>query len=121
MLCQLNECHNNNRFPAVGRLLYGGPRENLMTENIKSFLSSAGSTIVSVEFIKKDGTVRRIQFNPRDRREIVGVGRTNPNPDVICVRDFSIAKNNNGVRAWRSFNAKNVTKIVSNGITHSFD
>jgi hypothetical protein len=91
-----------------------------MTEAIKSFLSSAGSTIVSVEFVKKDGSIRSIQFNPRDRREIVGTGRRNPNSDIICVRDFSIAKNNNGVGAWRSFNARNVRKIVSNGITHTF-
>jgi hypothetical protein len=36
------------------------------TAFIKSFIQNAGSSIVSVEFQKLDGTIRSLQFNPRD-------------------------------------------------------
>lgn len=88
-------------------------------ETIREFLRESGSTIISVEFVKKNGEVRKIQFNPRDRQEIVGAGTNSTNPDIIRVRDFSIAREN-GQGAWRSFDANRVISITSNGNTFNF-
>jgi hypothetical protein len=89
------------------------------SETIREFLQESGSTIISVKFVKKNGEVRKIQFNPRDRQEIVGTGTNNTNPDIIRVRDFSIA-HENGHGAWRSFDANRVVSITSNGNTFTF-
>lgn len=89
-------------------------------QTIREFLQDAGSTIVSVKFIKADGSFRKIQFNPRDRREIVGTGNPTQNPNIFRVRDFSIARNN-GSGAWRSFDSRRIVSIKSNGIVYNFN
>lgn len=89
------------------------------SQTIREFLQSSGSTIISVEFVKKNGEIRKIQFNPRDRNEIVGIGTNNTNPDVIRVRDFKIAREN-GNGCWRSFDVNRVISITSNGNTFNF-
>ena len=43
-------------------------------ERIKSLIERAGSTYVSVTFIKKDGSERQLTFNPADHNEIKGTG-----------------------------------------------
>lgn len=86
---------------------------------IRQFLQEEGSTIVSVEFIKKNGEKRRIQFNPRDRQELKGFGPTSVNPNIIRVRDFDIARER-GWGAWRSFNADSILSIKSRGRVYSF-
>lgn len=88
-------------------------------EKIKEFFKSEGSTIISVRFIKKDGTVRRISFNPFDRSEIKGFGPTNPNPNIIRVRDFDIARSQ-GSGAWRSFDVNRILSIKSRGCVYNF-
>lgn len=87
-------------------------------ETIRTFLQSAGSTIMTVEFQKKDGTIRRISFNPKDRNEIKGTGTAVRNPDIICVRDFNLARK--GQPAWRSFNVHTIRLIKSNRQTFDF-
>lgn len=87
---------------------------------IRKFLDQAGSTIVSVEFLKKDGTLRTIQFNPRDRQEVKGTGTSNVNPNIFRVRDFRVAKNNEGKGAWRSFDSSRVLSIKANGMEFDF-
>jgi hypothetical protein len=82
--------------------------------SIREFLRSAGSTIISVEFIKKNGEKRKLQFNPRDRQEIVGAAPVNTNPNIIRVRDFKIAKDQ-GEKAWRSFDVTRVISLTSKG------
>jgi hypothetical protein len=89
------------------------------TQNIREFIRESGSTIISVEFIKRNGDVRKICFNPRDRNEIKGIGTVNQNLDVIRIRDFAIAREH-GKGAWRSFNVNNIVKITSNGHTYNF-
>ena len=79
---------------------------------IRDFLRSAGSTIITVEFMKKDGTIRKITFNPKDRNEIKGTGTAKLNPDVIRVRDFNLARKKES--AWRSFNVNTIRRISSN-------
>lgn len=41
---------------------------------VRTFLRNAGSRVVSVTFRKEDGSLRTMQFNPRDRQEIKGTG-----------------------------------------------
>ena len=55
------------------------------TAFIKSFIQNAGSRIVSVEFQKLDGTIRSLQFNPRDTREVKGTGTPTKNPSIVRV------------------------------------
>jgi hypothetical protein len=84
------------------------------SEQIRELFSTLGSTIVSVEFVKRDGTLRKIRFNPKDRQEIVGTGRPSNNPDIFRVRDFDVAKRD-GIGAWRSFDANRVRRIAYRG------
>ena len=89
------------------------------TELIKSFIFDAGSSIVSVEFRKADGSLRKLQFNPRDTQEIKGTGYALKAPSIVRCRDFSIARKE-GQGAWRSFDCERVTSIKANGQTLVF-
>jgi hypothetical protein len=84
------------------------------TSLIKQFIFDAGSSIISVQFVKADGTVRKLQFNPRDSREIKGTGYALKSPSIIRCHDFTIARNE-GQGAWRSFDCERVVSIKSNG------
>ena len=86
------------------------------TEIIKRFIFDAGSSIVSVEFRKADGTIRSLQFNPRDTQEIKGTGYALKAPSIVRCRDFTIARTK-GESAWRSFDCERVVSIKGNGIT----
>jgi hypothetical protein len=88
------------------------------TKAIKTFIFNCGSNIVSVEFTKKDGTKRSISFNPRDSKEIKGIGTNCTNPSIIRVRDFNLAKKGSG--AWRSFDCDRVVRVRSMGEELSF-
>jgi hypothetical protein len=70
------------------------------TSRIKQFIFNAGHSIVSVEFIKADGSVRK-------------------KPNIVRCRDFSIARKE-GEGAWRSFDCERVTSIKANGQTLVF-
>lgn len=85
------------------------------TELIRQFIFDAGASIVSVEFCKADGTLRKLQFNPRDTTEIKGTGNPTKNPSIVRCRDFSIARKD-GQGAWRSFDCERVVSIKANGI-----
>ena len=84
------------------------------TALVKQFVAEAGSSIVSVKFIKADGSLRIIQFNPRDRQEIKGTGHALKNASTIRCRDFRIAREA-GEGAWRSFDCERVVSIKANG------
>jgi hypothetical protein len=86
------------------------------TAFIKRFIQSAGSSIVSVEFRKADGSLRKLQFNPRDTQEIKGTGYALKAPSIVRCRDFSIARKE-GQGAWRSFDCERVVSIKANGTT----
>ena len=89
------------------------------TDIIRKFIFDAGSSIVSVEFIKADGCLRKLQFNPKDSCEIKGTGYKAKNPSIIRCRDFAIARKE-GKGAWRSFDCERVNKIKANGAWISF-
>jgi len=84
------------------------------TTLIKNFIHDAGSSIISVSFIKQNGEQRSLQFNPLDAQEIKGTGYALKNPAIIRCRDFTIAKNN-GAGAWRSFDCERVVSIKARG------
>ena len=86
---------------------------------LREFLSSAGSTIISIEFTKKNGEKRCICFNPMDKKEIKGFGDRNNNPDILRVRDFNIARQQ-GQGAWRSVHIHSISRICSRGKTYTF-
>lgn len=89
------------------------------TTLIKQFILEAGSSIISVEFIKANGEHRKLQFNPLDAQEIKGTGRPNQHPSVIRCRDFAIARKE-GEGAWRSFDCGRVVTIRSKGKVMAF-
>ena len=85
------------------------------TTLIKNFIRDAGSSIISVKFIKANGEQRSLQFNPRDTQEIKGTGYKLTNPAVISCRDFTIALTHGGGGAWRSFDCNRVISIKAKG------
>lgn len=89
-----------------------------LAQNVRQFMRSAGSTIISAEFVKKDGTIRKVRFNPRDRNEISGFGSKVNDPNIIRIRDLDLAKK--GIPAWRSFNVNNLRVIRSRNSTFKF-
>ena len=89
------------------------------TDIIKRFIHDAQSSIVSVEFIKADGTVRKLQFNPRDTQEVKGTGHALKKPSIVRCRDFAVARKE-GAGAWRSFDCERVVKIQAHGTVISF-
>ena len=84
------------------------------TALIKTFIHNAGSSIISVNFIKANGDKRSIQFNPLDAQEIKGTGYALKHPSIVRCRDFTIAKND-GAGAWRSFDCERVVSIKAKG------
>ena len=89
------------------------------TNVIKRFIFDAGSSIISVEFIKADGSVRKLQFNPLDSREVKGTGHALKKPNIVRCRDFAVARKE-GEGAWRSFDCERVVKIQAHGTVISF-
>jgi hypothetical protein len=84
------------------------------TSLIKQFIFDAGSSIVSVQFIKANGEQRSLQFNPRDTQEVKGTGHALKASGIIRCRDFAIARKE-GQGAWRSFDCERVVSIKANG------
>jgi flagellar basal body rod protein FlgC len=84
-------------------------------ERIRSLIDEAGSSYVSVTFIKKDGSERQMTFNPKDVNDIKGTGDTsNVDANIFRVRD-------NKIQQWRSFDARRVIKIKSKGTITEFN
>ena len=76
-------------------------------ETIRNLMDASGSRIMSVRFLKQDGTKRTIPFNPKHRGEIKGTG--NPIKDeekkknIFKVMDLSLNPPD-----WRCFDARTV-------------
>ena len=84
-------------------------------ERVKALIESAGSTYVSVNFIKKDGSKRQLTFNPADHNDVKGTG------DVSKVDENIFRVRDNNLQAWRSFDARRVTSIKVKGTVTEFD
>ena len=73
-------------------------------ERTRQLLGIAGSTFVSIVFIKKDGSERTMVINPKDFRDIKGTGTPTTDPHIFRVRD--IHKNE-----WRSFDCRRLKSV----------
>jgi hypothetical protein len=82
-------------------------------EIIRQMIERAGSTFVSVDFLKKDGSERHITFNPRDWNEVKGTGKACDNPNIFRIREVN--NKEEGKTTWRSFDATRVLRIRANG------
>lgn len=88
-------------------------------EIIRDMIERAGSSFVSVSFLKKDGTERQITFNPRDWNEIKGTGTACSNPNVFRIREVN--NKEEGKTTWRSFDATRVLRVRANGSEEIFE
>lgn len=94
------------------------PTEN-KHEVIRQAIADAGSTFVSVNFLKKDGSERHITFNPKDFNEIVGTGSACVDPNIFRIREVN--NKQEGKTTWRSFDARRVISIRVRGQATEFD
>jgi hypothetical protein len=83
------------------------------TQQIRQILDAAGSSLVSVYFYKKDGSLRQLTGNLKDHNDIKGTGNPTTNPDIVRIRDIKLAQ-------WRSFDCSRVVKIQAQGQCHQF-
>ena len=91
------------------------PMTSQRVERIRSLIESAGSTYVSVQFTKKDGSHRQLTFNPADHNDIKGTG------DVYKVYENIFRVRDNEKQQWRSFDARRVISIKVRGTTTEFN
>jgi len=75
---------------------------------INEILLAAGSKFVTITFVKKDGSERKITVNPKEVGEIKGTGSTCADPNIFRVVDTKIGQ-------WRSFDARRVIKVATKG------
>lgn len=110
-------------------------RENTMmtkADKIKQILEQNGSKLCSVEFTKKDGSIRVMQVQLRSKKGVKGESaseqakkavesRKKNNPDLINVVDVQLRKKGVTESAcWRSFNADTVLRIKADGVEYKF-
>jgi hypothetical protein len=82
-------------------------------ERLQKIIEKAGSSFVSVTFVKKDGSERQMTFNPRDWNEIKGTGSRCNDPNIFRIREVN--NKEEGRTSWRSFDARRVLKACANG------
>lgn len=79
-------------------------------QRIAHIIKTAGSSFVSVRFIKKDGSERQLTFNPADHNDIKGTGNPSTDPNIFRIRDIKLGQ-------WRSFDARRCVSIKCDGTT----
>lgn len=89
------------------------------SQQIREIIEQAGSTFVRVTFIKKDGSERKITFNPKDYNEIKGTGKPRQNPNLFNIRE--VQNKETGKTVWKSFDGTRVLSISAKGRTVNFD
>lgn len=75
---------------------------------IRSKIQEAGSQLVSVHFVKADGSERQLTFNPLHKGQVLGTGHPIKDP-VTKLNNFKIMDIKLG--QWRSFDARRVFRI----------
>jgi hypothetical protein len=83
-------------------------------ETINKLIESAGSQLVSVRFVKQDGSQRQLTFNPKDFADIKGTGTPCSDPNIFRIRDVKLGQ-------WRSFDARRVISVRVNGKITKFN
>lgn len=87
-------------------------------DQVKALVEQAGGKIFSVQFVKKDGTIRSMTC----RREVHkyangGTAGYSSNPNNVGVYEFCERQ---GKEAYRCFNAENVLAMKVNGKEYKF-
>lgn len=102
-------------------------------ETIKNIIKADGTKLMSVTFIKKDGTERVMSFNPKTAVGLVGekasesskqaiATRKANNPSLISVCDQSLlCKGYPANACWRRINCETVVSVKSGGNTEYFE
>jgi len=80
-------------------------------EIIRSKIAEAGSSFVSVHFLKADGSERQMTFNPLHFGEVKGTGHAIVDP----VKKENIVRCMDVKKGWRSFDCRRVFRIKVNG------
>lgn len=76
-------------------------------------IEAAGSTFVGIEFVKKDGSLRKATFNPRDFNEIKGTGK--PSEDLYLFKYREVQNKDEKKTAWRSCRIERLVSVAANG------
>ena len=77
---------------------------------VRQTLAQRGTRFVTVQVIKKDGTLRKINGLLRATSKMVGGDRGDRQHEMLRANDL-VAIYSLRDRAWRSFNAHNVVEI----------
>ena len=88
-------------------------------EIIREAIEQAGSTYVSVAFLKKDGSFRQMTFNPCDKNEIKGTGSACSDVNIFRVREAQNYENHRKP-TWRSFDARRVIRLKTQHVELKF-
>jgi hypothetical protein len=107
----------------IGRRPYRQAAIEARRAQIRAVIGTAGSRFVSVVFVKKDGTLRVMRWNPADHRDIKGDAATDAgkranatrkanNPNLIRVQEVK--------KGWRSVNLDRIIRIRVDGVTSRF-
>ena len=97
-------------------------------DTIKNIIKNHGSKFITVDFVKKDGTLRHMQCH-RSKLLEAAVKGTQPEAtekrrstlkakNMLCVEE--IVKPGTSEYQWRTINCETVKKIVANGQTYEF-
>ncbi len=100
---------------------------------IKEIFENAESTIVSVTYVKSDGSLRTASCNPKAKRGVAGDKASDQakqatntrkvnNPNLVSYYDNTVASRGEvPSKCWRSFNAERVVQVKSKGKTWDFE
>lgn len=91
-------------------------------QKVNALIEQAGGKIFSVEFVKKDGSIRKMTCRRGvDKYSDGGVAGYSVNPENIGV--FELAHGDSarkGKENYRCFNANNVLTMKVNGVEYKF-
>jgi hypothetical protein len=83
---------------------------NAKHEQIKGFISDSGSRFMSIDFIKKNGDLRTMNFNPQSAKKNLV---ENPSDSAIQATATRKANNPNLINIWEMNNQDETTKFRS--------
>ena len=97
-------------------------------QQIKGFIADSGSTFMSIEFIKKDGSTRKMNFNPQSAKNHLAENisdsaaravetRKRNNPHLINIWEMN---NQDETTKFRSINLDTVTRVAANKMQITF-
>lgn len=94
---------------------------------VKAIIATSGAKIMSITFTKANGDTRKMSFNPKTAKGLVGnkasdsakqavATRKANNPHLVSVCDQNLlARGDEANRCWRSINCETVTEIRVGG------